>query len=88
MPRARKTGRSIVVGGKKYRYKIGRGTTVIRRADNTVLVKVDNHVLMGVTPDTFERGQWKRTSDGMVTPRHVASCIQAQQSGTFVGALP
>ena len=72
--------RTITVGGTKYRYKIGKGTTVIRLDDNSVFRKVGNHVLRGVTPDTFARGQWKRTSDGMVTPKDIAEFIQAQKS--------
>lgn len=29
----------------------------------------------GVTPDTFDRGQHKRTRDGMVTPKEVAAWL-------------
>ena len=70
-----KGGRTITVDRKKYRYRVGKGTTVIRRADNSVLGKVPNYGLLGVTPDVFARGQWKRTSDGMVTPNQVARAI-------------
>lgn len=67
--------RKIVVEGKKYLYVVGKGTTVIRREDNTVLSKVKNHELVGVDSEIFHRGKWKRTSDGMVRPVHIACFI-------------
>lgn len=68
--------RSITVAGPKYRYTVGRQTTVVRREDNTVLGKVGNHTLVGLTPSDFERGKRKKTSDGMVTPKHIAKAIR------------
>ena len=70
-------GRTITVGGTKYVWRVGRGTTVIRlKETNAHFAKVSNHRLLGVTPDTYARGQWKRTSDGMVTPKHIAESIE------------
>ena len=34
--------------------------------------------IKGVTPDTLERGHWKRTSDGMLTPFEVADYIKSE----------
>ena len=68
--------RSITVDEIKYRYNIGRTMTIIRREDNSVLLKVENHVMKGFKdPDTFDRGQWKKTSDGQITPKEIAYVI-------------
>lgn len=71
-----KGSRKVIVSGQKYEYRVGKGTTVIRREDNSVLAKMANHVLVGVDPDTYERGQHKRTSDGTVLPLHVQQFIE------------
>lgn len=71
-----KGSRKLILSGQKFEYRVGKGTTVIRREDNTVLAKVANHVLIGVDPDTYERGQHKRTSDGTVLPLHIQQFIE------------
>lgn len=71
-------GRSITVEGVKYCYRVGKQTTVVRLLDDdSVFAKIHNHKLLRVAPGTFERGQWKRTSDGMVTPKDIESGIRA-----------
>lgn len=72
------TWRSITVGERRYAYRVGRQTTEVR-LDGAVKFRVDNHVLVGVTPDVFDRGQWKRTSDGMITPSMVAAEIRDRE---------
>lgn len=59
--------KSIVIKGKAYKYKVGKTYT---KFDNGIVVA--NWELAGKSsPDIFERGQWKRTSDGMITPRMI-----------------
>lgn len=71
-----KGGRVLTVDGSKYEYRVGKITTIIRTPDNKVFAKIYNPELMGVSWDTYERGQWKRTSDGMVAPSHVAEAVR------------
>lgn len=57
-----------------YRWRYGRGTIEVRR-DRQVVLRVPDYVLRGNTPDLFERGQRKSTSDGYVTPAMVRAAI-------------
>lgn len=66
--------RKIVVAGVEYQYKVGSGTVKIVGPHSSVAVEIP--VIKGSTWDIFERGQWKRTSDGMVRPAEIAAYIQ------------
>lgn len=68
--------RKIVVDEKEYKYKVGRGSTNIRDLETWKSISVSNHILKGITPNTFERGQHKKTSDGMVLPSEVSKWIK------------
>lgn len=70
--------RVIEVDGVCYRWRYGRGTVEIRQ-DRRVVLRVANHVLRGNSPDAFERGQHKRTDDGVVTPAMVRAAIAREQ---------
>jgi hypothetical protein len=67
--------RNLVFRGKTYQYRVGTGSTVIKFPDGTKAV-VSNHDLKGVDPNTFERGQYKKTSDGMVLPSEIQNYIE------------
>lgn len=69
-------GRKIVVDGVTYEYRVGRGNTTIRWENGNAFGKPGNAMLVGVSYDVYERGQHKRTSDGAVTPKHIASFIK------------
>ncbi len=66
----------IVVDEKEYEYKVGRGSTNIRNLETRKSISVSNHILKGITPNVFERGQHKKTSDGMILPSEVAKWIK------------
>ncbi len=72
------TPRNITVGGDEYAYHIGRGHVRIRlRKPNGFepgTVVVGSNEVTRCTPDTFERGIWKRTNG--VTPGMVADYIR------------
>ena len=70
--RRSRSWRGIDVGGVRYRWRFGRGTIEVRLGREVVLRRYD---LAGVAPDAFERGQWKRTSDGAVTPAMIRRAI-------------
>lgn len=82
MVKRSRSWRTVEVAGVRYRWRFGRGTIEIRR-DREVVLRVPAHELRGTTPDLFERGQHKRTSDGYVTPAMVRTAI-----AKTVGARP
>jgi len=57
-----------------YEYMLGKQNAVIKIGDKKKIV--DYQMLTGISWNVFERGQWKKTRDGMVTPKHVINYIQ------------
>lgn len=76
MKRHRKGYRKVHTTSGVYLYRIGGGYTTICKADGERFTVVRNDRLKGVTPDTYERGQWKRTQDGQLYPSEVKSWIE------------
>jgi hypothetical protein len=72
--RRSRTWRKITVEGDEFRWRYGRGTVEVRAGREVVLREAD-YILAGVSPDDFERGQWKRTSAGMVTPSMIREAL-------------
>lgn len=66
-------GRKIVVQGQEWHWNVRRGVTMINPSGKSY--HVDPEQIIQCTPDVYERGQWKRTTDGMVTPDRVAAFI-------------
>lgn len=67
--------RRITVRGEVFTYTIGTGSVRITWPDGSsraVLLTV----VTGRSEDVLERGQWKKTSDGMVTPKDIAAYIE------------
>lgn len=63
--------RQIEVDGRVYKYLVGRCCTKVFG-----LGCPTNSKLIGVTPWTYEKGQHKGTSDGMVTPSMIERYIR------------
>lgn len=74
MKKRSRSWRMVEVAGVIYRWRYGQGTIEVRR-DREVVLRVANFILRGNSPDAFERGQHKRTSDGYVTPAMVRAAI-------------
>jgi len=70
-----KSKRKIIINGDTYKYIIGKGNVVIW-APNKKKIVVDFSTLTGRSWDAIERGQWKNTRDGMITPKDIANYIQ------------
>jgi len=70
--------RRIVVNGEVWQYKIGRSYVHIWTPRGRKLIK-RAHEVAGRTPDVLERGQWKKTSDGMITPADVERFVLLQK---------
>lgn len=67
--------RVLSVLGRDFDCIIGNSVTCIWD-DRGKKYVVTNPAIKGVSPDTFERGQRKKTSDGMVTPKEVCDWIE------------
>lgn len=63
--------RKIVVRDVEYTYLIGVWYLTVKSPDGQVFMED----LRDVTGRDIERGRWKKTSDGMVEPHHVAAFI-------------
>ena len=70
-------GRLLTVAGTKWRWRCGRGGNVIAYSERGERRCAGAWAIRGMDPDTFDRGQWKRTSDGMVRPSDVAKWLSA-----------
>lgn len=62
------------VGGKIWKYRIGRQNVVAFCGNEKKVEKIWK--IKGVSPETFERGQWKKTSDGMLFPKEIAEWLK------------
>lgn len=78
--------RQARVGDETWGFKLGRQHVVLVAPDGHKSV-VDFSALTGRSWDTLERGMWKGTSDGMVTPEHVKRYIRKHRDA-LVGARP
>jgi hypothetical protein len=70
--------RNIVVDGKTYKWKCGSCFVDIRDDKGNRVGPPELHAstVKGITPEHWERGQWKITYDGMLRPREVAAFIK------------
>lgn len=69
--------RKIVVNDKTYRWT-GSGNVVIQNAEGKRVSPpfLPAAEIKGITYDQYERGQHKRTTDGMLTPRDISTYIK------------
>lgn len=65
--------RTLVTPQGEFEWRYGGRGVIVRQGD----VKHNVHVteVTGLQWDDVERGQWKRTSDGMITPGQVRAWI-------------
>jgi hypothetical protein len=68
--------RTLTIGGLKWVCVFGKGAVSIRSATTGRRIVVSYQDLTGRSIDSIERGQWKKTSDGMVTPADVRAYIE------------
>lgn len=68
--------REIVVDGAAYRWR-GESFVVVQDALGRRVAGEWMHKIKGVSPDVWERGHWKRTSDGQMHPSELAAFIRS-----------
>jgi hypothetical protein len=71
------TLRSIALKSGTWQYYIGRSyVSFFGPAGQRFYTEC--HIIKGVTAQVFERGRWKQTSDGMVTPKDIARYLEGR----------
>ena len=74
----RRKGRPLVVDGVRWKWRAGKGGGVVAHSERGKRLQSQAWTVKGITdPEIFARGQWKRTSDGMVKPADVAAWISS-----------
>lgn len=79
--RPQKGARRLVVVDQTWWWMVGNLTILWTPKGQKLLV--NNMALTGLTQETIERGRWKRTTDGTVTPRMVREYIDGLNSGVL-----
>jgi hypothetical protein len=72
--------RKIVVDGIEYLYLIGSYDCVIQQVGNPKKYIVSLDQITPVSYTQLERGRWKKTSSGMITPRMIAEYIKKDKT--------
>ena len=73
-------GRLLMVGTTQWRWRCGDGGHVIAYSEHGERRLAGAWTILGMSSDTFKRGQWKKTSDGIVGPGDVAKWILNQNT--------
>ena len=70
--------RKIVIAGELWMVKVGKDSMEARTGPRRGGIKlvIPLTFATGNTSDNIERGRWKKTADGMVTPGMIAEAIQ------------
>lgn len=80
--------RTLTIRGKRFEVHIGSTSTRIKQLPDGPSATAFNSDIRRCTPDTWERGQWKRTSDGELRPQHIVNwiCKHILQASTHAKA--
>ena len=65
--------RSLITPSGVYKWKAGESGAVI--VDPGGKKRFVSLLELGINPEVFERGQWKKTSDGSLTPSLISKWI-------------
>lgn len=65
--------RKLVVDGKEYTYTVGKDFAIVK-FEGRKIATIFLHEIKDV-----ERGRWKKTSDGMITPSEIAEYIRERK---------
>lgn len=70
-------GRVLTIAGCKWKVQIGNSCVVAYCEDGRHVTDTPWRI-KGVTPDTYERGQWKKNNDGSLLPREISAWLESQ----------
>ena len=68
--------RTLNLDGSLWKWKIGKGGSVVIISPKGVKIVTKAWKIKGVFPETWDRGQYKKTRDGALTPKEVAGFIR------------
>lgn len=85
-PRPARKARRLYIHGRPWWYKIGRCYAHIWNPSGEKHIRTISDV-RGLPSDVIDRGQYKKTRDGMVCPSHVERYIVANMA-TLSGGAP
>ena len=74
------TTREVHTSRGTWRWRVGRRGHVVLLSPSGQRFNVHGCVVKGVDMSTFERGQWKKTSDASILPSEVAAYIERSLS--------
>ena len=67
--------RKLHIGNEIWEYRVGSGTiVVVTPLGNKAYIPC--HEVKGLSPDDFDRGKYKKTSDGTITPSELKAYIE------------
>ncbi len=69
-------GRLIVVDGVRWKWRCGKRGGVVAYSEHGERKFAHASEIKHITPDEFDRGQWKRTESGRVTPSEIAEWLK------------
>ena len=72
--------RKLHIQGRVWHWRVGQGGVVIQLPGSIKKITVMAADIKGITPDSVDRGRWKKTSDGMIRPGEVKSYIEKNLS--------
>ncbi len=78
--RPRKGARSLSINGDIWWYRVGKGDIEVWDPNGKKHV-TNMRIVTKRSWDVIERGQWKKTSDGAVTPKDVTNWILMEDFG-------
>ena len=70
-------GRKIMIDGVEWRWNCGRSMVTAYSEYGDKIVSPPEKII-GISPDTWERGHWKKTCDGMLSSKHIAKWIRSK----------
>lgn len=75
----KRKGRNIIVDDVCWKYIVGQGNAVAH-SEKGVRLCEDLDKIKGLLPDLVVRGRWKKSGDGMVTPKDIEQWIRRSNS--------
>jgi len=73
----RRPGRNLNVNGVKWKYVMGRESVVAYSDDGQRRCEQAWRIKGQSDPNLFGRGQWKKTSDGMLLPSEIVAWLKS-----------
>lgn len=74
----KRPGRPFTVGGVRWKVKVGK-SCVVAYSEKGQHITSSPWAINGTSPSTWERGQWKRTSDGALQSAEICAWLASNK---------